>query len=156
MTRYTCFPAYLLADMRQNAATFFSGEGGREPDRIVEGILELASHRAGPGEFLYYEAQEEGNERRSFSINLYRAGLRMAEVYPLLLDMALHFRVPVRELHRTYETAKNLFLGNIAGGTDRDGKDFLTLYYSEKGSSRERPGNRPDEGAGKPGRGTSQ
>lgn len=156
ITRYTCYPAYLLADMRQKAGTLFSGEAGSEPDRALEGILELASHRAGPGEFLYYEAQEAGNERKSFSINLYRAGLRMAEVYPLLLDMARHFRIPVLGLHRTYETAKNMFLGNIAGGTDREGNCFLTLYYSEKGSSRKRPDSRPDEWTGQPGRESGQ
>jgi hypothetical protein len=79
----------------------------------------------------------------------------MEEVYPLLLDMARYFHVSPQVLHRTYEASKNLFLGNIAGGRDRDGKDFLAVYYSERGSSGNKPGT-GDERAGKPGRESGQ
>jgi len=139
VTNYTCYPSYVLRDMRQKAANFFSSEKGKEPDRIMEGILDLASHRSGPGDFIYLEADEPSTGRKSFDINLYRAGLSMAEIYPLLLGMAGHFSVSMKDLHRVYESAKQQFLGHIAGGIDREGRDFLTLYFAQKGSLRGRP-----------------
>ena len=122
--------------MARRAAQFLSRGGHREPASILDGILDLAAHRAGPGEFLYFEADESGTARRSFSINLYRAGLRVAEIYPLLLDMARFYTVSPKALHRVYQEAKSQILGHLAGGVDRQGRDFLTFYYAQKGSSR--------------------
>ncbi len=136
LTRYTCFPAYALRDMADQAARFFRPAAKTEPAAIVHGILDLASHRAGPREFLYFEANETGTDRSSFSINLYRAGLRMAEAYPLLLDMARYYAIPENAFHQVYEASKTQILGNVAGGIDRQGRDFLTFYYAHRGSSR--------------------
>lgn len=150
ITDYTCYPSCVLRDMRQKASNFFSPEKGKEPDRIMEGILDLASHRAGPGDFLYLEADEPSSPRKSFDINLYRAGLSMAEIYPLLLDMACHFSVPMKDFHRVYGSAKEQILGHVAGGIDREGRDFLTLYFAQKGNLRGRPEReRPLNGPGK-------
>jgi hypothetical protein len=139
-TRYTCFPSYIFRDMWQKAANLFSPDKGGEPIRILGGILDLASHRAGPGDFLYLEADEPGNARKSFDINLYKAGLLMAEIYPLLLDMVHHFHVSSEDFHRTYEAVKSHVVGHIAGGIDREGRDFLTLYFADKVNSKGRPG----------------
>ncbi len=138
VTRYTCYPAFTLRDMADRAAGFFRRAGKNAPVALLNGILDLAAHRAGPREFLYFEASEIGTERASFSINLYCTGLRMAEVYPLLLEMAHCYGVSTDELNRVYEGAKTQFLGNIAGGIDRQGRDFLTFYHAEKGSSKKR------------------
>jgi hypothetical protein len=134
LTRYTCFPSYSLRDMWPKAAHLFSPDKGGEPARILEEIMDLASHRAGPGDFLYLEADEQSGSRKSFSINLYKAGLLMAEIYPPLVDMAHHFHVSTGDFHRIYEASKSQVLGNIAGGIDREGRDFLTLYFADKGN----------------------
>jgi hypothetical protein len=139
VTNYTCFPGLVLKEMAQRAAGLFYGRQAETPFRIVEGILDVTSHRAAPHEFLYFEAKEEGTERSSFSINLYRADVRMAEIYPLLLEMARYYAAPKEAFQRMYEGIKNQKLGNLAGGTDREGRDFLTLYFSEKGTSRRAP-----------------
>jgi len=136
MTRYICYPSFVLRDMADRAACLFYRKEGKTPYRIVEGILDLAAQRAGPNEFLYFEAEEATTERSSFSINVYRSGLRMAEIYPLLLEMVRHYSVTTEQFNKMYETAKTQLLGYVAGGLDREGRDFLTLYFSEKGSSR--------------------
>jgi len=138
ITRYTCFPALFLKDMAERVKSFFYGNKGGNPYRILEGILGLAANRAGPNTFRYFEADEAGTKRNSFSINLYRANLRVAELYPLLLEMVEHYDVHKEQFDRVYETAKTMILGNLAGGVDREGRDFLTLYYSDKGSSGKR------------------
>ena len=140
VTRYTCFPSYIFRDMWQKASNIFSHDKGQEPIRILGGIMDLASHRAGPGNFLYLEADEPASGRKSFDINLYKAGLLMTEIYPLLLDMAHHFHVSTGDFHRTYEAVKSHVLGHIAGGIDREGRDFLTLYFADKGNAQGRPG----------------
>ena len=144
VTRYTCFPSFVLRDMADRASRLFYRKEGKNPYRIVEGVLDLAAHRAGPNEFLYFEADEANTERSSFSINVYRSGLRMAELYPLLLEMVRHYSVPTEQFNGMYETAKTQILGHVAGGIDREGRDFLTLYFSDKGSSRiRRMGHNP-------------
>ncbi len=150
VTRYTCFPSFVLRDMADRASRLFYRKAGKNPYRIVEGVLDLAANRVGPNEFLYFEADEANTERSSFSINVYRSGLRMAELYPLLLEMVKHYSVPIEPFHRMYETAKTQFLGHVAGGIDREGRDFLTLYFSNKGSSgRSRMGHGPDGSNGR-------
>ncbi len=135
ITRYTCFPSLVLKDMADRAASLFYDGSGKNPYGIVEGILDLAANRAGPDEFLYFEAKEENTERKSFSINVYKAALRLAELYPLMLDMIKHYEVPHEQFHGFYQSARTQILGHVAGGMDREGRDFLTLYFSDKGSS---------------------
>jgi hypothetical protein len=136
VTRYTCYPAFTLRDMADRAAGVFRRAGKNAPIAVLDGILDLAAHRAGPREFLYFEASENNTQRTSFSINLYLTRLRMAEIYPLLLEMTDGYGICRDDLHRVYEGAKMHFLGNLAGGIDRQGKDFLTFYHAIKGSSR--------------------
>jgi hypothetical protein len=140
LTRYTCFPSYIFRDMWQKAANLFSQDQGGEPVRILGEIMDLASHRAGPGDFLYLEANEPAGYRKSFDINVYKARLLMAEIYPLLVDMVHHFHISAGDFHSVYEEAKSQVLGHISGGIDREGRDFLTLYFADKGSSESRLG----------------
>jgi hypothetical protein len=67
---------------------------------------------------------------------MYRANLRMEELYPLLVDAAEHYSVSTERLRELYEPVKTQIFGHLTGGSDREGRDFLTIYYGEKGSSR--------------------
>ena len=97
---------------------------------------QLAGSRTRPGEILYFEASEEGNPRNSFDINMYWANLQMAEIYPMLLNIARHYFIDLEQFEELYEGVKTQKFGHLSGGTDREGRDFLTVYFSEKGSSR--------------------
>jgi len=138
ITRYTCFPALFLKDMAERVVSLFYGNKKGNPYRIVEGILGLAANRVGPNEFRYFEANEANTERKSYSINLYRANLTLAEIYPLLLEMVEYYDLPKEQFVGIYEMSKKMIVGNLAGGIDREGRDFLTLYYSEKGTTGKR------------------
>jgi hypothetical protein len=136
VARYTCFPLLNAKDMlgRLSSDHFF-GKKRKPPLEIVERIVNLAGCRVDPCEFLYFEAKEDDNPRTSFDINMYRANLRMKELYPFLLEMVRYYSVPAEQFHNLYATVKNRIFGHLTGGTDRAGRDFLTLYYGEKGSS---------------------
>lgn len=136
MKRYTCFPSFSVEDMLERLSNVFYGHKFKSPFGITKGVINLASSRVDFDDFIFIEANEEDNPRTSFDINLYRANLRMEELYPLLSEMCQHYSIPSEQFHISYELVKTQTFGHIAGGIDREGRDFLTVYYSEKGSTR--------------------
>jgi hypothetical protein len=79
---------------------------------------------------------EENNSRRSFDINMYKANLRMRDLYPLLSRIFRYYRIPDDIFHPLYDQVKLRIFGHLSGGVDRAGRDFLTIYHGVKGSSR--------------------
>ncbi|HSB82035.1 MAG TPA: DUF3467 domain-containing protein [Candidatus Methylomirabilis sp.] len=136
LTRYTCFPWFAVDDMLRRLREVFYRQTDRNPLPIVEGIVTLAATRVGRTALLYFEATEDNNPRASFDINMYRANLRMEELYPLLLQAAEYYSIPCERLGELYEPVKTQIFGHLTGGGDREGRDFLTVYFGEKGSSR--------------------
>jgi len=136
VAKYTAYPLFRAQDMAIRIANSFYGGARNAPYLIVDDILDLAGSRTRPGEILYFEASEEGNPRSSFDINMYWANLQMAEIYPLLVNTARHYSIEIDRFEELYEAVKTQKFGHISGGTDREGRDFLTVYFSEKGSSR--------------------
>jgi hypothetical protein len=68
---------------------------------------------------------------------MYQADLRLGELYPLLLQICWHYGIPYDEFNKHYEPIKTQKFGHLTGGVDREGRDFLTVYFGEKGSSRQ-------------------
>ena len=135
VARYTCFPSFTTEDMLQRISRVFYSRSQRGPFEIAKGIVDLAASRVDPNAFLYFESKEENNPRVSFDINMYRANLRMRELYPFLLEMGRYYSIPAERFHSLYEVVKTQIFGHVTGGVDREGRDFLTVYFGEKGSS---------------------
>jgi len=135
VARYTCFPSFTVEDMLRRISQMPCGRTHRGSFEIARGIVHLAASRVDPAEFLYFESTEENNPRSSFDINLYRAKLRMRELYPLLLEMSRYYSIPDEQFHGLYQPAKSQTFGHLTGGIDREGRDFFTVYFGEKGSS---------------------
>ena len=131
MARYTCFPGYTTEEMQERLSEDFYGDKAGGPFEIVKGILDLASSKVNKERFLYLDVKEENNPRSSFDINVYGANLQLQEVYPFLLDMCRHYSIPEKQFLNLYEPAKTHILGHLAGGIDREGRDFFTIYYGE-------------------------
>jgi hypothetical protein len=98
---------------------------------MLKGILELASRKVSQERFLFLDVKEEDHPRSSFDLNVYSANLHLKEVYPFLLGISRHYSIPEERFQNLYEAVKGHILGHIAGGTDRKGRDFLTLYFGE-------------------------
>ena len=62
-----------------------------------------------------------------------QAKIRLEELSPLVSEMCRHYAIPSQEFHGVYDGIENEFLGHIAGGIDREGRDFLTIYYGVEG-----------------------
>jgi hypothetical protein len=131
VTKYTCYPAYTSDDMLERLSSGLYKDKDSSPYEIVKGILDLASSKVGNDKFLFLGVDEENNPRNSFDINIYRANLQMNEIYPFLLDMCRFYSIPDEQFHDLYEPIKTQIFGHIAGGIDRKGRDFLTIYFGE-------------------------
>lgn len=136
VARYTCFPSFTVAAMLERISGAFFRNGFTTPLAIVSDIVRVASRRMADDEFLYFEAEEDANPRRSFDINMYRANLQLAELYPVLLKLCQHYSIPSDDLHALYEPVRSQVFGHVSGGVDREARDFITVYFGEKGSSR--------------------
>lgn len=134
-TRYTCHPGLSVEAMAERVDAHYAEREAGDQTAVVRGILEHAAKK-GPGDaFLYFEADEAGNPRSSFDLNLYAANLRMNDLTAFLSDICLHYHIPYRDFHRHYEPVQNLIFGHLTGGLDRRGRDFMTVYFGEKGTT---------------------
>jgi hypothetical protein len=91
--------------------------------------VDTAFARTRPGQILYLDVSEDDNPRRSFDLNMYRAGLRLEILDRWMPQLGAHYAAPPDRLRRIYDFARPRALGHIAGGVDREGRDFLTIYY---------------------------
>jgi hypothetical protein len=137
LARYTAYPFFRAEEMATRIMSSFYGNHKEAPFPIVDDILDLVGSRTRPGEILYCETSEAGNPRSSFDINAYKADLKMAEIYPMLLKTARHYSIDLNRFEELYEGVKDMKFGHLSGGTDREGRDFLTVYFGQKGTGRE-------------------
>jgi hypothetical protein len=115
--------------MMTKLAALYESSIEMESLEIVKGFLEAALSRTGHDQILYLEVSEDNNPRRSFDINMYRARLRLEDLHPLLLQMCRHFSITPEGFHALYDPVKSKRFGHLSGGLDREGKEFLTVYY---------------------------
>ncbi len=47
------------------------------------------------------------------------------------MSICRHYSIPEEQFHKLYEPAKSHILEHLAGGIDRQGRDFFTIYYGE-------------------------
>ena len=131
LARYICFPAFTAGDILERLSDTFYRAHEETPLEIVRGIVELGSKKVGHDKFLYLEVNEENNPRSSFDINMYGANLRLEELDPYFLQMCRHYSIPDEQFHSLYEPVRTRTFGHLAGGRDRKGRDFLTVYFGE-------------------------
>jgi hypothetical protein len=91
--------------------------------------VSAATRRVPESELLYLDVTEDGTNRQSFDVNFYRAGLRVASVAPFLERLATHFQLRADLVREAFAGLVDLRLGHVAGGVDRHGRDFLTIYF---------------------------
>jgi hypothetical protein len=128
-TRYEWYPALAVDDMRARVARILgSSEPPAAPMEIADAVLAQAARKVRASDIFYLDVSEEGNPRRSFDINVYRARLRMEELAPALSQVCRRYGVE-RTFAGLYHRMRGNIFGHIAGGIDRQGEDFVTAYY---------------------------
>jgi hypothetical protein len=129
LTRYTWHPWISVEDILMRTKQILEPDEHQATFNAVANMVKLAATKIPHHEFLYLDVTEEGNPRRSFDINMYRANLQMRQLKPLLEDIFYHYGIPENEFFQLFEKVKNKMFGHISGGIDRNGKDFLSIYY---------------------------
>ncbi len=135
LARYLCYPGFTAREMLERIENVFIRPGHSAPLRFARDLLKLGGERTDPNIFLYNEAEEENNPRRSFDINMYPANMPMRHVKPVLSEIFRHYGIPAEDFQRLFLPEQEKIFGHLTGGVDRDGRDFLTVYFGEKGSS---------------------
>jgi len=136
-TDYTCFPLFTIREIMERIRGIYHPGLGRIPSEIAEGFLRSAYEKVeGCHEMLYLEAGEKDNSRTSFDLNIYRSNIRMTELYPLFERICSYYSIPPERFNALYEPIKKRIFGHISGGIDRHGRNFITIYFGVKGSTR--------------------
>ena len=126
-TRYHCEPGLSAGEVLDRVRGFHARPDPGELRSAVEGILLAATARTGT--FLYLEGDEEGSPRKSYDVNVYNADLRVRDVRDELEAACASFTQSAGELDKLLAKIADRALGHISGGTDRNGGEFLTVYY---------------------------
>ena len=133
LARYTCHPLLSVNGIRRRLDALYDGRGDSPSLQATREIVELASRRVGGDSFVYVEAAEEGNPRKSFDLNLYKTRLRVAELRPVLSTLCRRYSIAADQLEQMDAQAGGRPFGHLSGGLGRDGRDFLAVYYELEG-----------------------
>jgi hypothetical protein len=129
IAHYTCYPLLNIDKILERLSRIYRGYHDRASHDIARAIIELAASRIRNDSPIYLEAAEDNNPRKSFDVNMYKANLRMCDLYPSLVKAAEHFSIPAEKFDRLNALISKKMFGHLSGGIDKKGRDFLTFYY---------------------------
>lgn len=127
VTRYAWLPGLTADEVSERVV---AASGGAVRDLTLEAVR-LAAGRV-PGHAIRYLEVTEETGRRSFVINLYRAGLTVADLGPALAACGGRLDIPPEDLWAFVDAAGPRALGHVAAGAHRDGRAFATIYYGRE------------------------
>jgi len=132
VTRYEYFPRLELEQIRDRLRLLVVARDDDRTYDVANRIIEQCAQRVDSKTFIFLEAGETENPRKSFDINLYRAGLKLSQVYPLLKQLCGHYSIRAEALDCVYKNVHQRDLGHLSGGIDRAGNPFFTVYYDNQ------------------------
>jgi hypothetical protein len=133
VTKYHWYPSLTVPDILRRVSDVYERGGQKVSLDITRGIVQLAAGRMACEDMRYLEISEDANERRSFVLSVYNAGLRLADLHPFLARMCRHHTIPAEQFQALYNQVKAQAFGHLAGGLHRDGQDFFTVYHGVEG-----------------------
>lgn len=129
VTFYHCLPALSTAQIHTHIRAVYRDIPEAFGLDAVMRIL-AAGARHCPGEkFLYVEVSEPGNPRKSFDLNLYPAGLSVAQVAEPIREVACSLEAPADRVDRLMAMIPAKHFGHVSGGISRQGGEYFTIYY---------------------------
>lgn len=133
VTRYICHPLLSVEEIQDKLSSLFNGNQEYKSFETARNILDKTVKIISNNKIIYEEVTEENNSRRSFDMNLYAANLCIRDIYPLLIDIGRHYSLPAERFVPLCDRISDKRFGHLSGGVDREGKDFLTVYYGVEG-----------------------
>ena len=129
ITHYHCQPGLSSAGIRNKISHHYSDLP--EPACLQTGlsIFDLALTARPQAEFVYIEVSEAGNQRQSFDLNLYPAGLTINDIAQEIELAAINLNIDHHQLEHLMTLTRDKLLGHISAGISRDGQEYFTVYY---------------------------
>ena len=135
LTDYLYYPKITADEINKRMYKLNSLDEDKTTFEVARKIITRSARRADSKSFIFMEASEGNNPRKSFDINLYRGGIYLREIYPLLKQLCHHYSVRTEALDNLFGRISPQVLGHLSGGIDREGKGFFTVYYETDSSS---------------------
>ena len=133
VTRYLWHPALSAPAIEERLAHVYRDRPAEFSIGVAKAVLHLAASRTPADRLQYLEVQEDENDRRSFDLNVYAAGLEVKDLQRILYGMRDHYGVRPGQFQALYDQVKTKALGHVAGGVHRNGRDFFNIYYGVAG-----------------------
>jgi hypothetical protein len=129
LTKYTWYPSLSLEEIQGRLLDIYDNDKGRKLIELAEELLRIILSKTTHDKVYYLDVAEEHSQRRSFDINAYSANLQLKELYPLMMKIWQYFSIPAQEFSDLYRQMETKIFGHFSGGVDREGNDFLTIYF---------------------------
>jgi len=129
LSRYTCYPFLSHNGIMERIGSIYCEPHHDSALRFAARIMGAAVARMPEHTFLYIEVNEDNNPRLSFDIKLYEANLLMGEITPFMADILRFYEIPADRFAALNASVRDKAFGHLSGGIDRNGQDFITLYY---------------------------
>jgi hypothetical protein len=132
LTDYVCFPLLEVDEIIERLGRLLSKGGDSTVFDAVSEITTTAAGLTQDRQLVYLEATEEDNPRVSFDINLYAVEMTLQSICRPVERLFQYFSIPNEELDHLYGQVGSRSLGHLSAGTDRSGKNFVTVYYENQ------------------------
>jgi hypothetical protein len=129
VSRYICYPQLSVGEIIERLSCLLQEDRDFRSVEAAKWILRNRVNIISNNKIVYEEVTEENNPRKSFDINLYGANLLIQDIFPLLIDMGRQYNLPTERYMSLCDRIRHKKFGHVSGGVDREGNDFLTVYY---------------------------
>jgi hypothetical protein len=129
LTKYTWYPGLSFEEIQGRLSNIYGNDKDRKSIELAEELLRIILSKTTHDKIYYLDVTEGHSPRRSFDINAYSANLQIKEIYPLMMKIWQYFSIPAVEFGDLYRQMETKIFGHFSGGMDREGNDFLTVYF---------------------------
>jgi len=99
--------------------------------KIVKDIINFSAKRIDckKDSFIYLHSTDDKGMRNSYDINFYKAKVQLKDIKTSINNILINYEIEHFLIQSFIEKIQNKIFGHLSGGFDKQGNDFLTIYY---------------------------
>lgn len=136
ITKYDWHPLISFDTMKEKIRDLFKDKKNDQIRNLNFDFIDMVSEKTTYDRVIYIDAYDDNNPRHSYDINIYRAKITLNDIKPMLETIFHHYSQPESLLHETLLSDGENLLGNMACGLNKQNKEFTTIYYGMKNTSK--------------------
>jgi hypothetical protein len=130
ITHYYCYPFISTQTILKKIEKSYQQSDSQTLLNIVQSIVNLSLKRIFmKNPFMFLEVCDENSQRKSFDLNLYNAGITIGSIHQYLIALQEYFEISDQPFYSFLFRIKRKPFGHLSGGIDRNGIEFLSVYY---------------------------